>query len=75
MKNKITGLVLTCLSFVVVVYTASTIGAKNDTDIKVVEVSELGLNSAEMRSDKLNRLIKEYEFVSPEETPWQTCQQ
>ena len=75
MKNKITTLSLTCFAFAAVMYAAAVAGSKNAPDTKTVEVSELGLNNVEMQNDKLNRLIKQYEFISPEATPWQTCQQ
>ena len=75
MEKKIAGLVLTGFVFALVAYSSSKLRSQNNVVVEVVEVSEMGLQSADIKSDKLNKLIKEYELVVPEETPWETCQQ
>jgi hypothetical protein len=74
MRKKIISLVLTGIAFAIVTYAASSVNNEN-LDVEILEVSEMGLNSTDLQDDKLNRLIHQYEFISPEETPWQTCQQ
>jgi hypothetical protein len=75
MRKKIAGLVLTGFILAIVTYAASNVRNEASPSLEVVEVSEMGLQSTEIINDKLNKLIKEYEVISPEETPWQTCQQ
>ena len=74
MRKKIVGLALTISSLLFVTYFASTVGNNNTVGAETLDVDEMGLHSANIDNDRLLRLIKQYEYVYPNTTPWETCQ-
>ena len=74
MRKKIAGLVLTISSLLFVTYFASTVGNDSTVGAETLDVDEMGLHSTNIEDERLLKLIKQYEYIHPVATPWETCQ-